>query len=197
MLDFWIYYQIGLRHIWSIHAFDHLLFLTALTIPFTFKDWKKVLLLVSLFTIGHTVSLVLAVFGVVRIKTVFIEFFILITILITALFSIFSSGKSSKNDNLNLIGFITLFFGIIHGFGFSTYFNIINNSATKEKLLLLSEFALGIESAQLIVVLIVLICSYLAQTVFRFSKRDFILVISSFIIGVVVPMIIQNEIWKR
>lgn len=197
MTEFWIYFKIGLHHVLDIRAYDHVLFLIAMTVPYAFKDWKRILILVSLFTIGHTIALILSVFGVIIIKVNLIEFMIPITIFATALFNLFTSGKSSKNESISFIGFVTLFFGIIHGLGFSNYFKTILSGAPQSKLLPLGEFALGIEAAQLIVVFIVLVISYIIQTIFRFSKRDFTLVMSSFVIGVVIPLIINSPIWNR
>ena len=197
MSQFWIYFQIGLKHVLDIYAYDHVLFLIALAVPFSFKDWKRIVLLVSLFTIGHTLALILSVFGIIAVKVNVIEFLIPITILLTALFNLFTAGKSSKKESVNLVFFITLFFGIIHGLGFSNYFKTILGGTPSSKLLPLGEFALGIEAAQIVVVFTVLILSYIVQTVFRFSKRDWTLVMSAFIIGVVVPLIIESEIWGR
>jgi hypothetical protein len=197
MSEFLIYFQIGLQHVLDIHAYDHVLFLIALTVPFSFKDWKRMVLLITLFTIGHTMALLLSVFGIIAIKVNVVELLIPITILITAFFNLFTAGKSNKKESINLIFFVTLFFGVIHGLGFSNYFKAILGGSATSKLLPLAEFALGIEAAQIIVVFIVLIVSYIVQTVFRFSKRDWTLVMSAFIIGVVLPMIIDNEIWTR
>ena len=124
MSEFWIYFQIGLRHVLDIHAYDHVLFLIALAVPYSFNDWKRILLLVTLFTVGHTMALFLSVYGIVAIKVNVVELLIPITILITALFNLFTAGKSSKKESINLVFFITLFFGIIHGLGFSNYFKI-------------------------------------------------------------------------
>ncbi|MCD0470280.1 HupE/UreJ family protein [Flavobacterium sp. JAS] len=197
MSDFWIYFQIGLKHVLDIHAYDHVLFLIALTVPYLFKDWKRILLLVSVFTVGHTLALLLSVYGIVAIKVNIVEFLIPITILVTAFFHLLTAGKTSKNDGVNLIFFVTLFFGIIHGLGFSNYFKTILGGSPSSKLLPLGEFALGIEAAQLVVVFVVLVISYIVQTIFRFSKRDWALVMSAFIIGVVIPMIIESPIWNR
>ena len=196
MSEFLLYFNIGLKHVLDIHAYDHVLFLAALVIPYAFKDWKNVLLLVSLFTIGHTVALLLSVYGVVQIKVNLVEFLIPITILITALFHLFTAGKSSKNESITFVAIVTLTFGIIHGLGFSNYFKTILPGNASDKLIPLLEFALGIEAAQVIVVLIVLIISYVVQTFFRFSKRDWALVMASFIIGVVLPMLIESEFWN-
>lgn len=125
MSEFWIYFNIGLKHVLDINAYDHVLFLLALTVPYTFKDWKRVLILVTLFTVGHTLSLMLSVYEVVYIKESLVEFLIPITILITALFHLFTAGKSSKKESITFVAFVTLFFGIIHGLGFSNYFKAI------------------------------------------------------------------------
>lgn len=197
MSEFWIYFNIGLKHVLDINAYDHVLFLLALTVPYDFNDWKRILLLVSLFTLGHTLALLLSVFEIIFIKGNVVELLIPITILITALFNIITSGKSSKKESLTFVAFVTIFFGIIHGLGFSNYFKSILAGNATDKLLPLLEFALGIETAQIIVVLVALLLSFVVQTLFRFSKRDWTLTMSAFIIGVVIPMIIQSEIWHK
>lgn len=197
MSEFWIYFEKGLRHILNPYAYDHILFLIALSVPYAFKDWKKLLLLVTIFTLGHTLALLLSVFGVIIMKENLVGFLIPITILIVALFHLFTAGKSSKKESISVVLFITLFFGIIHGLSFTSYFNSIVGSSPQSKLLPLSELSLGIEVGQIVVVLVVLILSYIVQTFFRFSKRDWTLVMSSFIIGVVLPMIIESKIWIR
>jgi len=197
MSDFWIFFKVGLNHVLDIHGYDHLLFLIALTVPYLAKDWKKILILVSFFTLGHSLSLLLSAFNVVSVKTIFVELLIPITILIAALFNIIMAGKSAKNGNMTFVAGVTVFFGIIHGLGFSNYFNSILPGKPVDKLAPLCEFALGIESAQIIVVLSVLILAFISQTLFRFNKRDFILIMSSFVIGVIVPILIGNPIWYK
>lgn len=196
MSEFWLYFNIGLKHVLDIDGYDHVLFLIALSVPYAFKDWKRVLILVSLFTLGHTLALILSVFEVVIIKASLVEFLIPITILITALFHLFTAGKSGKKESITFVAFVTLFFGIIHGLGFSNYFKSILPGNSTDKLIPLLEFALGIEAAQIVVVLIVLLLSYIVQTFFRFSKRDWTLVMSAFVVGVVLPMIIKSDIWS-
>lgn len=197
MSEFWVYFQIGLHHVLDIQAYDHVLFLMALVIPFTFKDWKKIILSVTLFTLGHTTALVFSVYKILVVKANFIEFLIPITILLTAIYNLASIGKSNKKEKINWVFLITLFFGIIHGFGFSNYFNTLLGGSSNSKLVPLLEFALGIEAAQLSVVLAVLVLAYIVQTVFKYSRRDWILVGSAFIVGVVLPMIIESEIWNQ
>ncbi|MCG9794070.1 HupE/UreJ family protein [Flavobacterium algicola] len=197
MSEFLIYFQLGLKHILNVYSYDHLLFLIGLAIPFSFKDWQRILLLVTLFTIGHSMALLLVIFGIIAIKVSVVEMLIPITILIVALFNLFTAGKTNKKESINLVFFVTLFFGIIHGLGFSSYFKAILPGGTVSKLLPLAEFSLGIEAAQLVIIVVTLIISYIVQTVFRFSKRDWTLVMSSFIIGVVIPLIVANKIWLR
>jgi hypothetical protein len=94
-----------------------------------------------------------------------------------------------RADSLRFLYPVTVIFGLIHGFGFAGYYKMIN---TEGGLLPLLEFALGIEIAQIIIVLGVLILAYIAQTFFRFNKRDWVLVVSSIVVGMVIPMIIEN-----
>jgi hypothetical protein len=197
MSEFWVYFQIGLHHVLDIQAYDHVLFMMALVLPFTFKDWKRLLFSVTLFTAGHTTALLLSVYEILVIKASIVELLIPITILSTAVFNLFTIGKTNRKENLNLIFLITLFFGIIHGLGFSNYFKTLLGGSSNSKLIPLLEFALGIEGAQITVVLAMLIVAYSVQSLFKFSRRDWILVGSAFIIGVVVPMIIENEIWNQ
>jgi ABC-type transport system involved in multi-copper enzyme maturation permease subunit len=197
MSDFWIFFKVGLNHVLDIHGYDHLLFLIALSVPYVLKDWKRILILVSFFTLGHSISLLLSVFNVVSVKTFLVELLIPITILIAALFNIIMVGKSPKNSNITFVASVTVFFGIIHGLGFSNYFNSILSGKPIDKLAPLFEFAIGIESAQIVVVLAVLILAFISQTLFRFNKRDFTLIMSSFVIGVIVPILIENPIWKK
>ena len=191
----WDYFQIGLHHVLDIQAYDHVLIMMALVLPFTFKDWKRLLFSVTLFTAGHTTALLLSVYEILVIKASIVELLIPITILSTAVFNLFTIGKTNRKENLNLIFLITLFFGIIHGLGFSNYFKTLLGGSSNSKLIPLLEFALGIEGAQITVVLAMLIVAYSVQSLFKFSRRDWILVGSAFIIGVVVPMILENEIW--
>lgn len=176
------------------NAYDHILFIAVLVAAYGFNEWKKIGWLVSIFTIGHTISLALSTFEIVIVKSELVEFLIPLTILLTAVFNIFSAGKKSKNGKIQVLYFATLFFGIIHGLGFSTYFKMISGNISQKTLPLL-EFALGIETAQIIIVLVVLILSFIFQSIFRFSRRDWILIISSMVIGFAIPMLAENIFW--
>jgi len=192
MNEFWIYFKLGLTHVLDYNAYDHVLFLTVLVAAYTFYEWKNVVGLVTVFTIGHTISLILASYDIVNVNSSIIEFLIPITIFITALYNLFTAGKKNTS-RITILYATTLFFGVIHGLGFSSFFISTTGSKGVEILRLL-EFALGIEAAQLIVVLVVLILAFIVQSIFKFSKRDWTLVVSSVIIGLVIPMLIANWI---
>lgn len=191
MADFWFYFKIGLDHVLDWQAYDHVLFLIVLTVPYAFRDWQRVLLMVTLFTLGHSLALVLSVYNVVRVNSGLVEFLIPVTIFIAALYNIFTSGKGTKKDKLGLLLITALFFGLIHGLGFSNFFKELT-AHLDNRMLPLLEFALGIEAAQVVIVLIVLIISVIFQTVFRFSRRDWMMVVSAIVLGMVIPMLIAN-----
>lgn len=190
--NFWFNVQYGINHVLDIKAYDHVLFLIVLTVPYLFKDWKRVLLLVTMFTLGHTLSLVLAVYNIVSVKAIMVEFLIPITILIVGLFNVFTSGKGAQKEKVGVLFLSTLFFGLIHGLGFAREFKMLLGDSDS-KLVLLLEFALGIELAQIIIVFVVLLLGYIMQTIFRFNKRDWIMVISAIVVGLVIPMILNSD----
>jgi len=194
MEDFWLYLKLGFDHVLDWNAYDHVLFLTALVASYSFQQSKKVIWLVTLFTVGHVLSLALSAYNILRIDSLYIEFLIPVSIVFTAAYNIFTAGKSKSSGKINLLFFITFFFGLVHGFGFSTYFNMLAKSADNI-FLMLAEFALGIELAQILVVFVVLLLSFVVQNVFRFSKRDWILVISSIVLGMTIPILAENWIF--
>ena len=194
MADFWLYFKLGLTHVLDWNAYDHVLYLTALVAAYTFSSWKRVFWLVSIFTIGHTISLALAAYGVVRVDIRFVEFLIPVSIIAAAVYNLFTAKQNIASQKVNLLYFVTLFFGLIHGFGFSTYFILISESVDSITLMLI-QFALGIEVAQLIVVSVVLILAFIFQNIFNFAKRDWILVISALIIGLSIPILRENWLW--
>ncbi len=190
---FWTNVQYGINHVLDIKGYDHLLFLIVLAVPYVFKDWKRVLLLVSMFTLGHTLSLVMATYGVVSVNGKLVEFLIPVTILVTAIYNVLTTRKKGRSNKIGLLFFTALFFGLIHGLGFARYLNMLAGQS-ENKLELLIEFALGIEIAQIIIVFVVLFLSFLCETIFRISRRDWVMVISAIVIGLVIPMIIQSNL---
>ena len=191
MSQFWLYFQLGLEHVLDWQAYDHLLFLIVLVAAYSFIDWARVVWLVTIFTLGHTVALFLSVYQIVIVSTKWVELLIPVTIIATAVYNIATAKKKERHRKVSVLYFTTAFFGIIHGLGFSTYFKMIA-SRTESKLLPLLEFALGIEAAQIIVVLIVLILAFLFQNVLQVPRRDWILIISSVVIGIILPILQEN-----
>lgn len=187
--------QDGIYHILHIGAYDHVLFLIVLTLPYIFKDWKRILVLTSIFTVGHCLSLSLVTYNIISINIKVISLLIPLTILITALFNIFTAGNKTHHTKIGLLFFIALFFGLIHGLGFANDLNTLT-SASENKFLAIIEIALGIQIGQLVISFIVIFLSFLCQTIFRFSKRDWIMVISSIVLGCVLPMLINSGIFS-
>lgn len=188
-----LYFKMGLNHVLDFSAIDHILFLIVLAVVFSFKQWKKVLWLVTLFTLGHSFSLALAAFGVLEISVDLIEFLIPLTIFITGVINLFTAKKTSKGkENINLL--FALFFGLIHGLGFSNYFKMMIGQE-EDKVLPLLEFALGIEAAQVIIVLAILSLGFFFQNIFNVNRRDWILVFSSIVIGFSIQMMMDRVFW--
>ncbi len=193
MDEFLLYIKMGLNHVLDFTAYDHILFLIVLAVIFEFHQLKKVLWLITLFTIGHSLTLALSAYGVLKVDVKIVEFLIPVTIFITGVVNIFNLGrKTSNKDNINLI--FALFFGLIHGLGFSNYFRMMIGRE-EDKLMPLIEFALGIEISQVIIVLGILIIGSLMQSIFKVSKRDWVMVTSSIVIGFVIPMMIERVFW--
>lgn len=193
MDDFQLYFQLGFEHVLDYTAYDHILFLIVLAVVFSINQWKKALWLITFFTIGHTLTLGLAAYGVLNIRVDIIEFLIPVTIFITAAANILRVNTASEGkEKLNL--FFALFFGLIHGLGFSNYFRLMIGQE-EDKFLPLLEFALGIEASQVIIVFGVLILGTLLHNFFRVSKRDWVLITSAIVIGVVIPMIFNRVFW--
>lgn len=191
MSDFWFYVKLGFDHVLDFGAYDHILFLAALAVPFAFKDWKRVVILATIFTITHCTSLALSVYNLVTVEVGLIEFLIPVTIAITALLNIVWVIKKRKNFRVGAIEVATAFFGLIHGFGFSNYFKMLMAEET-EKLVPLLGFATGIEFSQVVIILAVLILGNLVQNVFKVKKEHFILVASLLIIVITIPMLLQT-----
>ena len=193
MNEFIFYFKMGLFHVLDIKAYDHILFLIVLAVVYQFKQWTKVLWLITLFTIGHSITLALSAYGILNINANLVEFLIPLTIFITGLMNVLTAKKASVGkENQNL--FFALFFGLIHGLGFSNYFKIMIGK-TSDKLIPLLEFAIGVEAAQIIIVLLILLVGTLAQSIFGVNRRDWILIISSIVIGFAFQMMVNRVFW--
>lgn len=192
MDSFTFYFNLGLKHVLDWQAYDHVLFFIVLTIFYSFKDWKKVIWLVSSFTIGHMISLGLSTYNMFRVNIAIIEFLIPLTIFVTGVYNIFTLKSPPKK--LGVAAMASFVFGLIHGVGFSNYFSMVVDDS-ENKWVQLVEFAIGIEIAQLIVVLFILLASYFVVQIFKKSKRDWVLIISAIVIGIVIPMMIERKFW--
>ena len=191
MQDFWFYILLGFDHVMDASAYDHVLFLSALALPFSFKSWKKVVLLATVFTIAHCLSLTFSAYGIIRVAVGWIEFLIPVTILMTAIFDLVYSKMPAKEMGMYVHLPATAFFGLIHGFGFSNYFNMMM-SGVDEKLLPLLGFAFGIEFSQCVVILIILCLAYLTQVVFQLNRRYFIVIGATIVALTTIPMLIAT-----
>lgn len=189
MQNFGLYFELGCGHILSWQAYDHILFLVALCGIYLLTDWQKVLILVTAFTIGHAITLALSVLNFVMLPTKWIEFLIPLTIVITAAVNI--ARKRNFNNKVNLSYIFALFFGLIHGLGFSNYLKSLlgkKNNIIPELL----AFNIGLETGQIITVLIVLLISFIVVNVFRKQKREWQLFLSSAIFGIGVMKAIER-----
>lgn len=191
MADLWFYIKLGLNHVLDFSAYDHILFLVALTLPFTFKTWKKVVLLATIFTIAHCFSLYLSVYDVLVMDVGLIEFLIPVTIVGTALFNLNYAKAKMADKSIALHVFATAFFGLIHGFGFSNYFKMLM-AEEEQKLQSLLGFALGIEAAQVTIVLLVLAVSFFLASFFKIKWKYLIVIGSILIVLITIPMLIRT-----
>jgi len=191
MQEFWFYVQMGLKHVLDVNAYDHILFLTALALPFTFKSWKNVLLLATVFTFTHCIALLLSVYETVIIEVSWIEFLIPVTILCTAIYNLYDGQIQKGTKTIWFHALVTGFFGLIHGFGFSNYFKMMI-MGEEDKFGPLFGFASGIEISQVIIVLLVLVLAFVAQSIFKVKQRLFVITGSILIILVTLPLLYQT-----
>ncbi|MFT3824527.1 MAG: HupE/UreJ family protein [Chitinophagaceae bacterium] len=181
MQDFALYFQLGVEHILTPDAMDHILFVAALCLRYQWQDWKKVVILVTAFTIGHSVTLALSALGIVHFPSDWIEFLIPLTIAATCINNLLQRQPAgNRTSKLPVIYFFALFFGLIHGLAFAGQFLSLEG---KEGLVShLLAFNLGIEAAQLLVVLIILSLSLLVVRIIHFSSLWWLRIASAVIL---------------
>lgn len=189
MSDFWFYFSLGWEHIISAEALDHQLFIVALAAIYLLHDWKKVLVLVTAFTIGHSLTLALSVLDIFRFSGKWVEFLIPCTILITAISNLFQKDFSHKGLRLNY--FLALFFGLIHGMGFA---NTIRFMLAKDQSMVtgLLGFNLGLEAGQIVVVIILLLVAFVFVNSLRVNRRDWVLFLSAGVFGLALKMTLER-----
>ena len=189
MQDFIFYLKLGWEHIISLDALDHQLFVLVLVAVYSFSDWKKILVMVTAFTIGHSITLALSTLDIIRISSDWVEFLIPLTIVITAFDNIIFKGNQSKLMRINY--FLALFFGLIHGMGFA---NTARMMLAKEQNLLtpLLGFNIGLELGQIVVVIAFLILLFVVIKIFRVHKKDWIMFISSGVFALALKMTLER-----
>jgi hypothetical protein len=193
MGQFQLYFQLGIHHILDLAGFDHILFVVALCAMYMGRDWKKILILVTAFTIGHSITLALATLNLLKINGNIIEFLIPVTIAITAVSNILKP-KPSSGSGLQINYLFALFFGLIHGLGFSNYLRSLLGKEASIFTPLLS-FNLGLEVGQLVIVLAFMLISGLLVGLVGVNRKDWTLVISSIVFGMSIMMMIDTKFW--
>jgi len=190
MSEFRLYFDLGREHILDTNGYDHILFVMALCVLYSIREWKQVLILVTAFTVGHSITLALATLDIITVRAELVEFLIPLTILITAISNIFKKGEAPSSRSMQLNYAYAAFFGLIHGMGFSNYLKSILGR-DKSIFTQLLAFNLGIEVGQIIVVTLVLFTAFVLVDLFGVNRRDWKLVISSAIAGI--ALILAND----
>lgn len=194
MSTFSLYFQLGIEHILDLQGFDHMLFVIALCSLYTLRDWRKVLLLVTAFTLGHSITLAMATLGVFKVNAAWVEFLIPLTILVTAASNIFRKQQGFTTGKIYLNYIYAAVFGLVHGLGFSGYLrSLLGRSGEVAEPLL--AFNLGIEIGQVIIVLAFLLIAGLLVVVAGVNKREWTLGVSATIAGMAIMLILENKVW--
>lgn len=181
MQDFWLYFELGWQHILDWQGYDHILFVMVLCGTYMLSDWKKVLILVTAFTLGHSITLALSTMKYLSVNTELIEFLIPVTILITAVSNILN--KKSKPRRMTFKYIMALIFGLIHGMGFSNYLKSLLGKSTSIVAELLA-FNLGLEFGQILIVFGILIISFILIWIVKIKRWDWTFFLSSAIFGI-------------
>lgn len=193
MGDLVFYFDLGWHHIISWNALDHILFVTALAAIYTLPDWKQVLILVTAFTIGHSITLFLSVTNIMRFSDRWVEFLIPCTIVATAISNLFQHAFSHRSIRLNY--YLALFFGLIHGMGFA---NSIRFMLAKDQQLGTSLFAFnaGLEAGQICIVAVLLLVSFLFINRFKVNRREWVVFLSAATFSIALQMGIERIPYK-
>ena len=192
-MESWLLYlQLGFKHITDLNGYDHMLFLVALCAVYALRQWRQVLVLVTAFTLGHSLTLALAALRLVAVPTAFIELLIPVTIFITAISNFFFREENAASPRLRYA--MAAGFGLIHGLGFSNYLrSLLGREASITGPLL--AFNIGLELGQLCIIAGVLAVSWLLTARLGVPRRDWRLVISGAVAGVALMLIKDAEWW--
>jgi hypothetical protein len=189
MSDFSFYFKLGWEHIISRSALDHQLFILALAVIYIFKEWKKVLILVTAFTIGHSITLALSVLDIIRFSPKWVEFLIPCTIVVTAVSNMFQKKFTAKAVRINY--FLAISFGLIHGMGFANTIRFMLASDQRIGIGLFG-FNVGLEVGQIFVVGIILIFSSLFVNLLKVNRRGWVFFISAGVFAMALIMAIER-----
>ena len=192
MTSFELYFKLGLQHILDLQGYDHILFIISLCAVYVARDWVKILLLVTAWTVGHSLTLALATFEIVQIRSEVIEFLIPVTIAFTALLTLIKpKPNSGKGIQLNYL--LALLFGLIHGLGFSNYLrSLLGKEATIWPPLL--AFNVGLEVGQIVIVAAFLLITSLVHLA-GMNRKEWTLILCAFILGVACMMLLETKFW--
>ncbi len=176
MQDFGFYFKLGWHHIIGKDALDHQLFIAALVAIYLLKDWKQVLILVTAFTIGHSLTLALSVLDIIRFNSRWVEFLIPLTIVLTAASNLFQKKFTTRSVRINY--FLALFFGLIHGMGFA---NTIRFMLASDQSIGwgLFGFNVGLEAGQIVVVTLLLVLAYIFISLLKVNRREWVIFLSA------------------
>lgn len=195
MSEFSLYFGLGKDHILDYaNGYDHILFVVALCAIYLVRDWKKILILVTAFTIGHSITLALATLDIISVHSKFIEFLIPLTIFITSFSNLFRKESSIDHGRIQINYVFALFFGLIHGLGFSNFLRSLLGKESKIISPLLA-FNLGLELGQIIVVILFLAMAFITVDLLKVSRRDLKLVLSSAIAGIALVLLKDRVFW--
>lgn len=189
MQDFIFYLKLGWEHIISLDALDHQLFVLALIAIYSYNDWKKILILVTAFTIGHSITLALSILDIVRVSSNWVEFLIPVTIVLTSLGNILMKNK--KNGLMKLNYYLALLFGLIHGMGFANTARVMIAKSQSIFFPLLG-FNIGLELGQIVIVFAILILLFILLKIFKVNKKDWILFVSSGVFALSLKMALER-----
>ncbi len=189
MQDFGFYFELGWKHIISKDALDHQLFIAALAAIYLLKDWKQVLVLVTAFTIGHSLTLALSVFDVIRFNNKWVEFLIPLTIVITALSNLFQKKFTAKSIRINYV--LALVFGLVHGMGFANSIRFIMAEDQRIGWSLFG-FNVGLEVGQIVVVVLLLLTAQLIVTILKVNRRDWVIFLSAGVFALSLKMVLER-----
>lgn len=192
MSDFYLWFSTGLEHIADWKGYDHILFLLALCGVYQLREWRQLLVLITAFTVGHSLTLALSVLDVLKVKSAVIEFLIPITIWLTCIMNLVElKHVRDKRTRIGLRYVAALFFGLIHGLGFSF---LLKSLLGKEENIVppLFAFNVGLEAGQMLIVAVVLLISTFATSFIHFPERDKNFFLSSAVFGVAFMLMLQR-----